>query len=64
MSAAITSDPCIKRQIEMGNLKRQILSQRGAKMPRMVTPLDDRCIDYKGSDSVNSRLRRILAMSA
>jgi hypothetical protein len=60
MSAQMTTDPTIIRQHEMESLKREILKQRGFMTPRMVTPVEDRRIDYRESNSVNSRLRRIL----
>jgi hypothetical protein len=59
-STDITRDPSILRQREMERLKRKILNQRLYMEPLMVTPRDDRLIDYKGSNSINSRLRRIL----
>lgn len=60
MSTDMTRDPSILRQREMESLKRQIISRRRGMEPLMVTPKDDRFIDYRGSDSVNSKLRRIL----
>ncbi len=60
LSTEITSDPSILRQREMEGLKRKIIDQRRNMEPLMVTPRDDRLIDYRGSYSTNSRVRRIL----
>ncbi len=60
LSTEITSDPCILRQREMEGLKRRIIIQRRYMEPLMVTPKDDRLIDYRGSDSINSRVKRLL----
>jgi hypothetical protein len=60
LSTDITRDPSILRQREMDRLRRKIINQRRYMEPLMVTPKDDRLIDYRGSNSINSRLRRIL----
>jgi hypothetical protein len=56
----MTRDPTILRQRSMESLKRRIINQRRNMEPLMVTPKDDRLIDYEGSDSINSRVRRLL----
>lgn len=60
LSTDITSDPSIPRQREMEGLRRKIIDQRRNLEPLMVTPRDDRLIDYTGSYSTNFRVRRIL----
>ena len=60
LSTEITSDPSILRQREMEGLKRKIIDQRRNLEPLMVTPREDRLIDFRGSYSTNSRVRRLL----
>jgi hypothetical protein len=60
LSTEMTRDPSILRQRAMENLKRSIINQRRQMEPLMVTPKDERLIDYRGSNSTNSRVRRIL----
>lgn len=60
ISTQLTTDPTVLRQRAMESLKKEILLRRRDLEPLMVTPKVDRSIDYRGSDSINSRFRRIL----
>jgi hypothetical protein len=60
LSLELTNDLSILRQREMEGLKREIISQRLGMQPLMVTAKDERLIDYQGSKSINSSVRRLL----